>query len=292
MAAMLLVREGKLAYDQRLAAIFPEFSGYGRDVTVRHLLTHTSGLPDYEDLMKASPRQWTASRQIQDDEALRLLAAETSGKFAPGASWSYSNSGYVLLGLIVARVSGRPFAAFLHDRVFAPLGMHGTLVYRAGGAEPANRAFGHVRRADGFVESDQSATSATQGDGGVYSSLADLAKWDDALDRGLPIPREEMAAAFTPVRLAGGAEPHWPLAPGEDNLAPGKPVAYGYGWFLDPFGGRARQWHSGSTMGFRTVIQRFPAGRLSVVLLANRTDLDAAALALQAAAMALDGNRR
>jgi CubicO group peptidase (beta-lactamase class C family) len=281
MATMLLIHDGKLKYDQKLTDLFPDFPNYGRAVTVRHLLTHTGGLPDYEDLMEGP--QWSAAHQIQDREALELLGRQTAGKFAPGTSWSYSNSGYVVLGLIVAKVSGEPFGRFLHDRIFEPLHMSGTLMYAKGENEVPNRAYGHAKRAGGFVETDQSSTSATQGDGGVYSNLADLAKWDEALGKRTLLSEEEMSAALTPVKLASGSLAKWPLAPDGDNLAPGKPVSYGFGWFLDPYKGHARMWHSGSTTGFRTVIERFPADRVSIVILCNRTDLDASKLALQVA---------
>jgi len=106
MTVMLLVRDGKLRYDSALTEVFPEFPEYGEAITVRHLLTHTAGLPDYEDLMdraeKSGGKRWSPEHQIQDEEVLELLEKETRGKFAPGASWAYSNSAYVVLGLIVA----------------------------------------------------------------------------------------------------------------------------------------------------------------------------------------------
>src|SRR5947208_12348687 len=108
MAIMLLVRDGKLRYDEKLSEIFPDFPDYGRAITIRNLLNHTSGLPDYEDLMEkaASGKAplWSETRQIQDIEVLRLLQLENSGRFAPGTKWSYSNSGYVVLGLVVAKI--------------------------------------------------------------------------------------------------------------------------------------------------------------------------------------------
>ena len=184
-AVMLLVKDGKLRYEDALTDVFPSFPAYGRGITIRHLLTHTSGLPDYEELMSAAEkggaRPWTTERQIQDDEVLALLRGETKGLFAPGTSWAYSNSGYVVLGLVVARVSGKPFGDFLRQRIFAPLEMDHTLAYEKGRNEVPDRAFGHARDGDGFREADQSPTSATLGDGGVYSSLEDLAKWDEAL---------------------------------------------------------------------------------------------------------------
>lgn len=279
MAVMLLVHDGKLRYDEPLTQIFPDFPGYGRAITVRHLLTHTAGLPDYEDLMEGGP--WTASHQIQDDEVLVLLKRQSTPKFAAGASWAYSNSGFVTLGLIVSKASGMTFGQFLYDRIFRPLHMDHTLAFVDGRNQVPKRAFGHTRRPGGFVETDQSSTSATLGDGGVYSNLEDLAKWDEALEKHTLLSESEMKPAWTPVRMADGSEPHWPAAPGDDNLSPGKPVAYGFGWFLDPYAGHPRVWHSGSTRGFSTVIDRFPAERLTIIVLCNRTDLDASKLALQ-----------
>ena len=283
MAAMLLVHDGKLRYDVRLTEIFPDFPDYGRAITVRHLLTHTSGLPDYEDLMDAAGNRWSAARQIQDDEVLGLLKSRAKPKFEPGTSWAYSNSGYVLLGLVVAKASGVPFGQFLTERIFTPLRMSRTIAYEQGKSKVPKRAFGHSRKGEAWVETDQSSTSATLGDGGVYSNLDDLARWDAALEQHSLLSAAEMDAAFTPVRLTDGTQPRWPAKPGEDNLDPGKPVSYGFGWFLDTYEGRARTWHSGTTTGFRTVIQRFPAERLTVIVLCNRTDLDASKLALQAA---------
>jgi CubicO group peptidase (beta-lactamase class C family) len=281
MAVMLLVHDGKLRYDERLTEVFPDFPAYGRAITVRHLLTHTSGLPDYEERMDGGP--WTEARQIQDEEVLELLKRQTTPKFAAGSSWSYSNSGYVMLGLIVAKVSGVPFADFLRQRIFQPLAMDRTLVYVKGKNSVPERAFGHSKGPQGFVETDQSSTSATQGDGGIYSNLEDLAKWDQALARHTLLSEADMKPALTPVRLADGAETRWPATPGGDNLNPGKPVSYGFGWFLDAYSGRARMWHSGSTRGFSTVIDRFPSERLTIVVLCNRTDSDASRLALRVA---------
>ncbi len=279
-AIMLLVRDGKVSYDRRLTEIFPDFPAYGKDITVRHLLTHTSGLPDYEDLMPDGA--WSATHQIRDEEVLTLLKQQRAGKFAPGANWSYSNSGYVVLGLIVARVSGISFAQFLHDRIFQPLHMDRTLVYIKGQNTVPARAYGHTKEGDRFLETDQSSTSATQGDGGVYSNLEDLAKWDRALARHTLLSAAEMRPAVTPVKLNDGSRPHWPAEHNDDNLHPGQAVSYGFGWFLDPYEGRPRMWHTGSTMGFRTVIERFTAEKLTIVILCNRTDLDPEALAVAA----------
>jgi CubicO group peptidase (beta-lactamase class C family) len=265
MAVMLLVHDGKLRYDERLDKIFADFPAYGQAITVRQLLTHTAGLPDYEDLMK--PDRWTAVHQIQDAQVLDLLKRSPVGKFAPGTSWEYSNSAYVVLGLIVAKVSGMPFAQFLDDRIFQPLNMSHTLAYMNGKNTVPDRAFGHTKQGNMFLETDQSVTSATLGDGGVYSNLEDLARWDDALENHTLLSEAEMRPALTPVTLDDGTVPK----------------SYGFGWFLDPYDGRPRMWHTGETMGFRTVIERLTADRLTIVVLCNRTDLDPEKLALQVA---------
>lgn len=295
-AVELLVRDGKLRYDEPLSDVFPAFPAYGRAITIRQLLTHTSGLPDYEELMAEAEKGrapiWTADHPIHDDDVLALLRGEQRGRFAPGTSWAYSNSGYVLLGLVVARVSGRPFAEFLHERIFARLRMDHTLAFEAGRNVIPARAFGHERTSAGFREADQSPTSSTLGDGGVYSNLEDLARWDEAFRSSTLLSPRGLRPALTPVRLADGSLPRWPAgAGGGDDLDPGRPVAYGFGWFLDPWRGRERQWHHGETRGFRSVIERFPADDLSIVILANRDDLDLRSLALRVAGLYLEPDR-
>lgn len=280
-AVMLLVRDGKFRYEDTLTGIFPDFPEYGRAITVRQLLNHTSGLPDYEDLMPPpDPSLLVEQVQIKDAGVFELLKRQKAGKFAPGTRWAYSNSGYVLLGLIVEKASGRPFSEFLRDRIFAPLKMSGTLAYERGRNEVANRAFGHAKKDGRWIETDQSPTSATLGDGGVYSSLSDLLKWDEALRRHTLLSESEMLPALTPVHV----EEAPPTEPD------GTPADYGFGWFLNPWKGHARIWHYGETAGFRTAIQRFVNDGLNVIVLCNRTDLDARALALEVARLFLNGD--
>jgi len=281
-AIMLLAGDGKIRYEDSLTDIFPDFPEYGRAITVRHLLNHTSGLPDYEDLMPPVDSSLPMDQvQIKDPGVFDLLKRQGSGKFAPGTKWAYSNSGYVLLGLIVGKASGRPFAEFLHDRVFVPLEMTGSVAYESGKNDVPNRAFGHTN--DGGLrwrETDQSPTSATLGDGGVYSSLADLLKWDEALRRHTLLSESQMRLALTPVRTPEGM-------PTEPD---GTPADYGFGWFLNPWKGHGRMWHYGETIGFRTAIQRFIDDGLTVIVLCNRSDLDARGLALKIAEFFLEGS--
>jgi CubicO group peptidase (beta-lactamase class C family) len=285
MAVMLLVADGKLGYEETLQRIFPEFPAYGRAITVRNLLNHTSGLPDYEDLMDRAEKQkgpiWSPERQIRDGEVLGLLEKETVGKFAPGSRWEYSNSGYVLLGLIVSKRSGMPFGAFLRERIFAPLEMKGTLVFEKGKNEVPRRAYGHSMIDNRFVETDQSSTSATQGDGGVYSNLLDLSKWDDALRNHTLLGEKEFAPALSPPALPPGAEAR--LAGDAPPSMRGRPVAYGFGWFLDLGDPQPVAWHYGDTMGFKTAIVRCLGESASVIVLSNRTDMDPQSVAMRIA---------
>ncbi len=284
MAIMLLVHDGKLHYDGKLTSIFPGFPAYGKDITIRNLLNHTSGLPDYESLMDQGAHDgispWSAQNQIQGAGVLALLEQQKSGKFAPGSRWAYSNSGYVVLGLVIAKISGLPYPEFLRTRIFAPLKMDRTVAYVKGRNEVSQRAYGYAREAAGWEETDQSATSATLGDGGVYTSIDDLAKWDAALAKRTLLSEKEMQPALTPVKLTSGLQPRWPA--GSDRPE-GTPVSYGFGWFLDSYHGHARMWHYGDTVGFHTYIERFTDDKLTIVVLCNRTDLDPEALAARVA---------
>ena len=272
---MLLVRDGKLHYDDHLTDIFPEFPAYGKSITVRNLLNHTSGLPDYEELlMKQYPgTPGEKIPQILDAGVLKLLVQQTSGKFAPGSKWQYSNSGYAVLAMIVEKVSGKGFGQFLQERIFTPLKMTNTLASEKGKNEVPHRAYGHSKIDGVWHETDQSPTSAVLGDGGIYSSLDDLAKWDRALREHTLLSEEEMRPALTPVQPTDGSA----------KSPSGKPMSYGFGWFVDPYRGHKRMFHDGETIGFLTTIQRFPGDQLTVIVLANRSDVDPQALALEVA---------
>jgi len=272
MSIMLLVHDGRLHYDDTLTGIFSDFPAYGKAITIRHLLNHTSGLLDYEDLMPAAdPNLPVEQVQISDAGVLDLLKHQTHTKFAPGSKWDYSNSGYVILGLIVEKISGKPFPDFLRERIFAPLEMNATVAYVRGRNTIPDRAFGHSKKNGQWEQTDQSPTSATLGDGGIYTSLDDMARWDRALRRHTLLSEQEMQAGVTPVKVLEGG-------PAEPD---GRPAAYGFGWFLNPYRGHQRMWHYGETIGFRTAIQRVPSDELTIVVLCNRADLNPTALALK-----------
>jgi CubicO group peptidase (beta-lactamase class C family) len=280
-AIMLLVRDGKLKYEDRLNDVFSDFPGYGKTITIPQLLNHTSGLIDYEDIMQKKYAGIAEEKipQIRDAGVLELLKQQTKTNFPPGTRWHYSNSGYVLLAMIVERKSGMSFGDFLHQRIFKPLEMDHTIAYERGKNEVTDRAYGHTLASGKWRETDQSSTSATLGDGGVYTSLDDLEKWDRALTHHTLLTEQEMAPALVPPATTNGA----PLQNPDGTLAP----HYGFGWFLDPHRGHRLYSHYGETVGFRTAIQRFPDDRLRVIVLANRAELDAPALAESVAGLYL-----
>ncbi len=273
MAIMLLARDRKLSYDDPITRFFPDFPAYGRTITVRSLLNHTSGLVDYGELymqrFKGTPPEKIP--QIKDAEVLQLMADQKASQFSPGSRYEYSNSGYAVLAMIVERASGKPFGTFLRERIFQPLRMRNTIAYENGKNEVRRRAYGYNKDGESWTFADQSPTSAVLGDGGVYTSLNDMVKWDRALERHLLLSAQEMQPALVAPELPAST-------PSKDT-----PPQYGFGWFLDPYQGRRRMSHGGETMGFRTAIQRFPDERLTVVVLCNRMDLDPNALAQRVA---------
>jgi len=250
---LLLAQDGKLGLDDPVRKWLPKLPAVYGPITLRQLLTHTSGIVDYEDLTPDS-----RTEQLSDDDVLQMVADKPSLYFKPGAQWRYSNTGFVLLGLVIEHASGQGFAAFLKQRIFEPLGMD-ALVYEQGrGPEVPNRAYGYSDIEGAWTRTDQSVTSATRGDGRIYASIDDLAKWDAALydDRLLNAESRKLAMS---------------AAVKSDDPK----VDYGYGWRITG----ETQWHSGESIGFRNVIVRYPKQRLTVVLLTNRNDPEPEAMA-------------
>lgn len=257
MCIMKLVQSGRLGYEHNLQQIFPEFPVYGRSITIRHLLQHTSGLIAYEDLIPD-----TATVQVLDQDVLKMMMAQDSTYFAPGTQYRYSNSGYAVLAMVIEKVSGKSFAQFLHDNIFKPLGMKNTVAFEKGVSTVKHRALGYRQEGSQFIFSDQSLTSAVLGDGGIYSSVEDLFKWDQALYSEKLVKKSALDLAFMPGLLAEG-----------------KALDYGFGWRIDQYHNQPRVWHTGSTSGFRNVIQRYPEAQFTVIILTNRAEPDVQALA-------------
>jgi CubicO group peptidase (beta-lactamase class C family) len=173
-------------------------------------------------------------------------------RFMPGEKFEYSNSGYALLGLIVEAVAKKPFHEFMASEIFTPLGMTGSVLYQRGLNSIANRAYGHERRGDEWVRSDQSLTSAVRGDGGVYCSLNDYRKWLDSIDQQKLLSRASYDAMFLPQVRTDRHDSH-----------------YGYGWFIDEYRGEPRIHHNGETHGFRQCVQRFPKRGAAILVQLN-----------------------
>ncbi|HEY6543615.1 MAG TPA: serine hydrolase domain-containing protein [Dokdonella sp.] len=256
-AVLLLVQDGRLSLDDTAGRWLPSLPPASARVTLHQLLTHSAGLVDYEDLMG---EDWQG--QIVDAGVLRLLEREDRTLFAPGHGWRYSNSAYALLALIVERASGRAYPDFLRERIFLPLGMRSTLARVDGGPAVPQRAYGYSKVDGRWQRTDQSTTSAVLGDGGIHSSIDDLAKWDAALQDDRLLDARSRALAFAP-HVASVGEP-WQ-------------AHYGYGWRITG----ETLWHSGESIGFRNVIVRWPARRLTVIVLGNRNDPEPYRLALE-----------
>ncbi len=257
---LLLMEDGKLQLDDPVTKWLPSLPPATRAVTLRHLLTHTSGLIDYEDVIPPS-----MSQQLSDADVLTILETQDRTYFAPGTGYRYSNSAYVLLGSIVAKASGQPFADFLAARIFKPLGMSNTLAHVEGRSVVDHRAYGYSLENGQWLRTDQSQTSATLGDGGIYSSIDDLARWDAALYDARLLRPETLKMAFAPATSSDDPE-----------------VQYGFGWRITG----ETLWHSGESIGFRNVLVRYPTRRLTVIVLTNRNDPEPYRLALAIAALA------
>lgn len=250
MAVMILAERGKLSFEERLTDFFPEFPAYGHQITLRHLLTHTSGLIDYEDVIPKG-----TEIPVLDRDVLRLLMQQDKTYFPPGTKYRYSNSAYALLALIVEARSGNTFAQFLRENIFRRLKMSGTLAYEQGLSVVPNRAFGYSPEGSGFKRTDQSLTSSVLGDGSIYASVADLYEWDQALYADKLVSRKMLKLAFTP----GPATEH-------------PDTGYGFGWFIGEYRGLEEIWHSGNSLGFTTRIARFPEKKFAVIILTNRNE--------------------
>lgn len=257
-AILLLAEDGRLLLDDPLKRWLPSLPAAADAITLRQLLSHTSGLLDYEELMPAD-----ATAQVHDADVLRLLQDQDRTYFSPGSAYRYSNSGYALLALVVGQASGMDFASFLRQRIFLPLGMRDSVAHQDGVDDVARRAYGYSQVEARWQRTDQSTTSAVLGDGGIYSSLDDLARWDAALYDERLLKAAWLRQMFAPATRTG--EPDVPF--------------YGFGWRLN--GGA--QWHSGESIGFRNVILRYPQQQLTVIVLSNRDGPEPYPLALQIA---------
>lgn len=262
MGVMMLVEEGKLALDDRISKHLSVPPGWS-NITVRHLLTHTSGLGDY-------PEGFSLQRNYTEDDLLKMVALQPLG-FAPGEKWNYSNLGYLTLGLLIRKVSGEFYGDLLQKRIFGPLGMKHTRIIDEGDIIP-NRAAGY-RLKDGVLKNQEwvSPTVNTTADGSLYFTVEDLSKWDEALSAEKLLSRAGFEQMWTPVKLKNG------------STAP-----YGFGWGIGTTkSGHRMLEHGGAWQGFTSYIVRFPDDRLTVVTLCNRAGANAGYIAKRVAGIYL-----
>lgn len=265
MGIMILAERGKLSLDDKITKFFPGFPKYGEQITVRHLLTHTSGVFDYDDHVPSG-----TTVPLKDKDALKIVEGHDGTYFSPGTQFRYSNSGYAILALIIEKISGQTYAQFQKANIFDPVGMKNTVAFEDGISTVPNRAFGYATTNGGFLPRDQSLTSAVLGDGGIYSSVVDLFKWDQALYTEKLISAKMLKDAYAV----------------HSNKSDFDGSGYGYGWYV---AGPGHVWHYGSTCGFNTMINRFPQKKTTIIILTNRNDAKLAELSPKLISLVVGG---
>jgi CubicO group peptidase (beta-lactamase class C family) len=247
-ATMMVAERRLLTYDDPLSKFLSGFSDAVGAVTLRHLLTHTSGIPDYPVLNVDHPG-------VTNAEILAALRQLTRPSFPPGQKYSYSNSGYVLLALVIEAVSGESLPRFLGSRIFEPLGMGATFVLTSPDQKTADVARGY----DSDGRADDFEGMAT-GESGVYSTVTDLLRFDQALYTNSLVSQRTLAEAFVPAPVREGS------------------TSYGFGWNIVTDASGMRVWHQGNTAGFRAFIERRLRDRITVIMLTNGGDTDRMAI--------------
>jgi CubicO group peptidase (beta-lactamase class C family) len=252
MAVMMLVEEGKIGLDDKLAKYITESPALWKDVTIRRLLTHTSGIADYgaeEDTLKKGV---VNLQKDYTEEELVQAFAKMPMDFAPGEKWSYSNTGYALLGIVIHRVTGKFYGDLLQERVFRPLGMTATRIISEEDIVP-HRSSGY-RLVKGELKNQEwvAPTLNTTADGALYTNVLDLAKWDAALTAKKLLKESSYKEMWTPVKLNDG------------NTYP-----YGFGWRVGNESGRRAVWHGGAWQGFTMSIVRYLDDHLTVIVMTN-----------------------
>lgn len=248
-AIMLLVEEGRVGLDDGIHKYLHDLPSEWLGVTVRQLLTHTSGIPDYEEI-----QTYEAYRFRFTPEQIIRVAHSRPMDFEPGTGWYYSNTGYFLLSLIVERIEGRPLGQVLRSRIFEPLGMNQTRL-----ADPEDiiphRASGYWvdRMGVELMNRDATQPSSTLGAGGILSSVHDMAKWDEALYGEQLLSEASKAAMWTPTVLPNG-----------DN------TGYAFGWSVRPYRGHRSVGHGGQVAGFVANFTRLLDDEVAIIVFANR----------------------
>ena len=266
-AVLLLVERGQMALDDNIRKYFPEIPEYERPITVRHLLNHTSGLRDWGEVEDIAgwPR---GTREYKHANVLEIISRQRSLNYAPGAAWSYTNSGYNLAAMLVERIIGTTLQAFSKKEFFEPLGMTSTQWRDDFRRVVPNRAIAYSERASEWRQ--DMPFENVYGNGGLLTTVGDLLKWNRNITAGKLHP-----ALFELMQKAS-------------SQTDGHPIQYGFGLFLQSFQGLAEVSHSGATAGYRAWLGRIPTKGFSAAVLCNVASANAPELAYQTARLYLD----
>jgi len=259
-AVMMLVEEGKLSLDDKITRYFPDGPEAWQNITVRHMLTHTSGMTDY-------PQDFDLRRDYTEDELYQRIKPIPL-VFQPGEKWSYSNPAYVMLGILIHKVSGKFYGDFLQERIFKPVEMTTARIISESDIVP-NRAAGY-RVVNGQLKNQDwvSPSLNTTADGALYLTIYDMAKWDAALYTEKLLKKSSLEQMWTPVKLNDG-----------------KTHPYGFGWALGEVRGHHIIEHGGAWQGFKAQISRYVDDKLTVIVLANQIRTNQSKLAHEVAAL-------
>ena len=253
-AIMMLVEEAKIGLDDSLPKYFPDAPPTWRGITIRELLSHTSGLSEYASDSLTGPGGPLSYRADYTEEQFVRVIETLPIEFAPGEGWEYRNTNYLLLGAVIRKVTGKFYGDFLQERIFRPLGMTSTRVISEADIVP-NRAAGY-QLVDGKLKNQDWVAPLwnTTADGALYFNVLDLAKWDAALYGEKLMHKSSFDQLWTVVKLKDGT-------PNKHH--------YGFGWGIDSVNGHRVIEHSGSWQGFETHIARYVDDRVTVVVLMN-----------------------
>jgi D-alanyl-D-alanine carboxypeptidase len=249
MATLMLIEDGKLSLDGKITEILPGLPAAWSPVTVRHLLTHTSGLKSYTDVFG---EQKVASSQVFTHDGILALVKDAPLQFTPGEKFAYCNSGYYLLGMILEKVSGQPYGTLVAERIFKPLGMTSTSLDDYADARPV-RARGYSFSNGRTTPAEHTHPTQPFSAGALVSTVVDLAKWDAAIAGRKLLKPASYELMWTPMTFTGGGTSHYAL-----------------GWEVLPYRTRPRQSHGGGITGFSTFVARYPVDKVTVIALVNQ----------------------
>jgi len=253
MAIMILEKRRRLSYDAPLSRFFPDFPDYGRNITVRQLLTHSSGMPDHEQILYKTIK----TNNLPTIYDALTVFRQSQPLFKPGSRYQYSDAGYVMLALIIEKVSGLSYRDFLTKYILKPLNMTNSDVLDDTKPEINNQAYGYRTLKNGFKLFDYDPLNYIVGDEGVYSSIVDMIKWSRAWEKPLLVSNESLDQALTPQRLLNG-----------------KIGGAGFSWLIDSYRKEKIIYQDGSWVGFRNIILKIPNENVTAIILSNRTDLE------------------